>query len=149
MAGLIDAGDRDIEVLDGSFAVDGVSYVVEEFLDAEARAQMVITLPDHDAVFTGDLVFNEVHLFLTSDLGNWVSVLEDIQLDSPANVYPGHGLPAGPGVYAETVAYIRTAQASLSSSTSSDQYRAAMIDAYPDWKEPSLIDYFPRELLGQ
>ncbi len=149
VAGLIDAGDREVEVLDGSFTVDGVEYVAEEYLDAEAAAQMVITLPDHDAVFTGDLVFNEVHLFLTSDLDNWISILEALELDSPASVYPGHGLPAGPDVYAETIGYIRTAQANLSSSTSSDQYRAAMIDAYPDWKEPSLIDYFPRELLGQ
>ena len=65
VAGLIDAGDREVDVLDGSFTIDGVDYLAEEFLDAEASAQMVLTLPDHDAIFTGDLVFNETHLFLT------------------------------------------------------------------------------------
>ncbi|MFN3217726.1 MAG: alpha/beta fold hydrolase [Acidimicrobiales bacterium] len=149
VAGLVDAGDRDVEVLDNSFTIDGVAYLVEEYLDAEASAQMVITLPDHDAVFTGDLVFNEVHLFLTPDLDNWIAILEDLQSDSPTNVYPGHGPPAGPGVYAETITYLRTARANLASSVTGEEYKAAMIDAYPDWSEQSLIDYFPRELLSR
>lgn len=85
---------------------------------------MVITLPDHDTVFTGDLVFTQTHLFLTPELGNWISILEDLQLDSPANVYPGHGPPTGPGVYAETIDYLRTAQANLSRATSGEQPKA-------------------------
>jgi glyoxylase-like metal-dependent hydrolase (beta-lactamase superfamily II) len=149
VAELIDAGDRRVEVFDDPFTIDGVEYVVKEYLDAEASAQMVITLPDHDMVFTGDLVFNETHLFLTLELDNWISIREDLRLDSPANVYPGHGPPAGPGVYAENINYIRTAQANLSSATSSEEYKAAMIDAYPSWREPGLIDYFPRELLPE
>ena len=149
VAELIDAGDRDVQVLDGSFTIDGVDYVAEEFLDAEASAQMVITLPGHDAIFTGDLVFNETHLFLTSDIDNWISILEELQPDSPADVYPGHGPPAGVEVYAETVDYLRTARSNLSRATSAEQYTAAMVDAYPSWTEPGLIDFFPRELLGR
>jgi len=149
VAELIDAGDREIEILDGAFTIDGIEYVADEYLDAEARAQMVVTLPGHDAIFTGDLVFNETHLFLTPHLDRWISILEEIEVDSPSRVYPGHGLPAGPGVYAETIEYIRTAQANLTSASSGEEYTAAMIDAYPDWREPSLIEFYPRALLSQ
>jgi glyoxylase-like metal-dependent hydrolase (beta-lactamase superfamily II) len=38
VAELIDAGDRDIEVLDGEFTIDGIDYLAEEYLEAEARA---------------------------------------------------------------------------------------------------------------
>ena len=95
--------------LDGAFTIDG--YVAEEYLDVEARAQMVITLPDHDTIFTGDLVFNETHLFLVPNLDRWISILEELQIDSPTRVSPGHGPPADPAVYGETINYIRTAQA--------------------------------------
>ena len=113
VAELIDAGNRDIEILDGAFTIDGIDYIAEEYLDVEAQAQMVITLPDHDAIFTGDLVFNETHLFLTPHLDRWISILEELQIDSPSRVYPGHGPPADPAVYGETIDYIRTAQANL------------------------------------
>lgn len=149
VAELIDAGDRDIEILDRAFTIDGINYLAEEFLDAEARAQMVITLPDHDAIFTGDLVFNETHLYLTPQLDRWISILEELRLDSPDKVYPGHGLPADPTVYAETITYIRTAQVNLAAASSGEEYTAAMLDAYPDWREPSLVDFYPRALLSQ
>lgn len=149
VAELIDAGNRDIEILDGAFTIDGIDYVAEEYLDVEAQAQMVITLPDHDAIFTGDLVFNETHLFLTPHLDRWISILEELQVDSPARVYPGHGPPAGPAVYGETITYIRTAQANLAAATNGEECKAAMIDAYPLWQEPSLIQYYPRALLSQ
>lgn len=149
VAELIDAGNRDIEILDGAFTIDGIDYVAEEYLDVEARAQMVITLPDHDAIFTGDLVFNETHLFLTPNLDRWISILEELQIDSPARVYPGHGPPADPAVYGETINYIRTAQANLAAATNGEDYKAAMIDAYPHWQEAGLIDYYPRALLSQ
>ncbi len=149
VAEFIDAGNRDIKILDGAFTIDGIDYVAEEYLDVEARAQMVITLPDHDAIFTGDLVFNETHLFLTPHLDRWISILEELRVDSPSRVYPGHGPPAGPAVYGETITYIRTAQANLASALSGEEYTAAMIDAYPSWQEPSLIQYYPKALLSQ
>ena len=149
VADLIDAGNRDIEILEGAFTIDGIDYLAEEYLEAEARAQMVVTLPDHDAIFTGDLVFNDTHLFLTSNLDRWISILEELQLDSPTNVYPGHGPSAERAVYAETIDYIRTARANLAAATSGEEYKAAMINAYPDWQEPGLIDFYPRALLSQ
>lgn len=149
VAELIDAGNRDIEILDGAFTIDGIDYVAEEYLDVEARAQMVITLPDHDAIFTGDLVFNETHLFLTPNLDRWISILEELEIDSPSRVYPGHGPPADPAVYGEMINYIRTAQANLAAAANGENYKAAMIDAYPHWQETGLIDYYPRALLSQ
>jgi glyoxylase-like metal-dependent hydrolase (beta-lactamase superfamily II) len=149
VADLIDAGDRDIEILEGPFMIDGIEYVADEYLDVEARAQMVVTLPDHDAIFTGDLVFNETHLFLTPHLDRWISILEELQLDSPSRVYPGHGPPDDPSVYAATIEYLLTARAELASASSGEEYTAAMIDAYPDWEEPSLIEFYPRALLSQ
>lgn len=149
VAELIDAGNRTVEILDGAFTIDGIDYLAEEYVDAEARAQMVITLPDQDAIFTGDLVFNETHLFLTPHLDRWISILEELQIDSPSRVFPGHGLPADPTVYADTIDYIRTAQANLAAASSGEEYTAAMIDAYPDWEEPSLIEFYPRALLSQ
>ena len=38
VAELVNAGAREVEVLDDSFTIDGVGYVIEEYLDAEARA---------------------------------------------------------------------------------------------------------------
>lgn len=149
VADLIDADSRDIEILEGSFAVDGVEYSITEYSDAEADAQMVVTLEEQDAIFTGDLAYNETHLFLTPELDNWISILDELRADSPANVFPGHGPPTDPAVYGDNIEYIRTAEANLRAATSAEDYTAAMIEAYPERQGEALIDFYAEDLVSK
>jgi glyoxylase-like metal-dependent hydrolase (beta-lactamase superfamily II) len=53
---------------------------------------LVLYIPEQNILFTGDLVFNQMHPWLgNGDPDNWIDVLEKIKSLNPSHVIPGHG----------------------------------------------------------
>ncbi len=148
VAGRIDAGDREIEILDGPFTIDGVEYVATEYLDAEDTSQMVVEMVGRDAVFSGDLVYNGVHAFLTEDLENWISIIDELAADEPALVFPGHGPVGDATAYADTRAYLETAIEVLPTVSTVDEFEVAMLEAYPDRLGAFFIRFYGEGLVA-
>ncbi len=132
VAARIDAGDREIEVLDGPFTVDGVDYVATEYLDAEDESQMVVEVVDQSALFIGDLVYHDTHHFLTPELENWIAILEELQAHGAEVVFPGHGPVADAAALGETIDYLQTVIDLLPTVSTVEEYEAALFAAYPD-----------------
>lgn len=148
VAAAIDAGDREIEILDGDFTIDGVDYVATEFLDAEAPAQMVIEMAGGAAIFIGDLVYHDVHFFLTPDLENWISILEELKQGEPDIVFPGHGPVADLASIDESIDYLKAIIEILPGVASVEEYEAAVLDAYPDRAGAFFFGFYAESLVA-
>ena len=126
----------------GEMEIDGVTYRFEVFTDAEAEEQVVISLPDHGVVATGDLVYNQYHAVMTPTFDNWIGILEELAADDDLTVViPGHGPPGGPEAFADTIDYLTTAQEIFAQSDDADAFNAAMVEAYPDRPGANLLAF--------
>lgn len=136
----------------GNVVIDGVTFQLDKVLDAEAAVQLVVRLPEHGVVMTGDIVYSFVHLILAGQIPTWTIALQD--LASTAEQYPtvlaGHGIPASPSVYNTNIEYLAKAAELLNSVDNSDDFRQGLLDAFPELTMPAAIDFaipflFPNE----
>ena len=136
----------------GNVVIDGVNFQLDKVLDAEAAVQLVVRLPDHGVVITGDIVYSFVHLILAGQIPTWTIALQD--LASTADQFPivlaGHGIPASPSVYNTNIEYLAKAAELLNTVDNSADFRQGLLDAFPDLTMPAAIDFaipllFPNE----
>ena len=126
-----------------SIAIDGVTFELEKVIDAEASSQLVIRLPDHGIVITGDIVYSGVHLILAGQPDTWTIALNN--LTATSSEYPivlaGHGVPADPSVYDVNIRWLAKAQELLDTVDNADDFRQGLIDAFPELTMPAAIDF--------
>ena len=136
----------------GTIIIDGVTFELERVLDAEAATQLVVRLPDHGVVITGDIVYSGVHLILAGQIAPWTTALQN--LGATSDQYPivlaGHGAPAAPVVYEENISWLAKAGELLASVDNSADFKQGLIDAFPNLGMPAAIDFvfgflFPEE----
>jgi glyoxylase-like metal-dependent hydrolase (beta-lactamase superfamily II) len=89
-----------------------LSFTVHEVGPAESHADSYFTLTANGGpaiAFTGDLAFHGTHPF-TADghSGPWLAALDVLASDlaGTGRLYPGHGDPAGPGMFADQRRYL-------------------------------------------
>jgi glyoxylase-like metal-dependent hydrolase (beta-lactamase superfamily II) len=89
-----------------------LSFTVHEVGPAESHADsyFILTANGGTAIaFTGDLAFHGTHPF-TADghSGPWLAALDVLasELAGTGRLYPGHGEPAGPGLFADQRRYL-------------------------------------------
>ena len=89
-----------------------LTFTVRELGPGESHADSYFLLSAdgrRQAAFTGDLVFNGMHAY-TADghSARWLAALDmlDGELADVGALYPGHGVPAGPGMFAEQRRYL-------------------------------------------
>ena len=89
-----------------------LTFTVRELGPAESHADsyFLLSADGHAPVaFTGDLAFNGMHPY-TADghSAGWLAALDvlDGELAGVATLYPGHGDPAGPGIFTEQRRYL-------------------------------------------
>jgi glyoxylase-like metal-dependent hydrolase (beta-lactamase superfamily II) len=89
-----------------------LTFTVRELGPAESHADSYFLLSvgrGAPVAFTGDLAFNGMHPY-TADghSARWLATLDEVagELAGAGTLYPGHGDPAGPGVFAEQRRYL-------------------------------------------
>lgn len=127
----------------GPVEIDGVDFVLEEVLEAEAEVQLVIKVPSAGVVATGDIVYSGTHLILAGDPPTWTDALNGLKATSAEYpiVLPGHGVPAGPGVYDENIAWLATASELMDTASTGEEFKTGLIDAFPDLELEGAIDF--------
>lgn len=137
-----------VEITPGTQVIDGVTFVFEAHSGGEAADELVIKLPEHGVLIAQDLVYNQLHLFLgNNDIAGWQRAIELLAADSAYDtVLAGHGQPAGPEVYAEIGRYLADARELLGDD--GEAYKKAIVDRYPSYGGPFLIDIANRYLFG-
>lgn len=127
----------------GTVVIDGVTFELDRILNAEAATQMVVRLPDHGVIITGDIVYSGVHLILAGQIDPWTTALEN--LGATSEDYPivlaGHGLPASPDVYDANISWLAKAAELIGMVDNGADFKQGLIDAFPDLGMPAAIDF--------
>jgi cyclase len=72
--------------------VGGTEVRLIEVGPAHTRGDVVVHVPAHDVVFTGDILFNGGHpIVWAGPVANWTAACDRIVGLAPATVVPGHG----------------------------------------------------------
>jgi len=132
----------------GDELIDGTRFSFELLTGGEAHDQLLITLPDHGILVAQDLVYNNVHLYFgEDDIVGWQQALNTIASHPRAHVVlAGHGLPTTMAVIDELRHYLTDAERLLQDD--GDAYKAAIIEAYPNYGGRFIIDIANRYLFG-
>lgn len=127
----------------GNLTIDGVSFMLEKILDAEAHTQLVIKLPEQGVLAAGDIVYSGVHLILAGQVDTWTTALNN--LASTGDQYPvvlaGHGVPTTPAAYDTNIAWLAKAGELIGTADNADDFKQGLIDAFPDLGMPAAIDF--------
>jgi glyoxylase-like metal-dependent hydrolase (beta-lactamase superfamily II) len=116
---------------------------------AHSKGDQVITVPDADVLFTGDLAeagqFAIFPWFPPHDTDvsgtRWLAVMERLAEQTPRVVVPGHGDIGGPQLLADVRDYLRLLRdetwtrrdSAMSEDTIVDEVSALMIERHPEW----------------
>ena len=138
-------------VYDDSYDLDLGGRVVQ--LRATGRAHskgdQVVTVPDADVLFTGDLAeagqFAIFPWFPPHDTDvsglRWIDVMKRLAAQDPRVVVPGHGDIGGAQLLTDVTRYLEMLRdetwlrqdSAMSEQTIVEEVRAVMIEQYPDW----------------
>ncbi|WP_416971798.1 MBL fold metallo-hydrolase [Streptomyces sp. 4F14] len=138
----------DVAVVPGTETIDGVPFVFEAVSGGEAADELLVKLPEQGVLVAQDLVYHDVHLYLgNNDITGWEKAVDALAAETGYDtVLAGHGLPAGPEVYAGIRRYLADARALLGDD--GEAYKKAIVDRYPTHTGPFLIDIANRSLFG-
>jgi glyoxylase-like metal-dependent hydrolase (beta-lactamase superfamily II) len=117
----------------GTLTIDGINYEFEIFLDGESHEALVIKLPDYGVMATGDVLYNGYHMVMNPNIPNWIEQIATLEaMGDYQLLLPGHGAPTDPSFYAVATEYLKTAQGFYEELDSGEEFKAAMLEAYPD-----------------
>ena len=123
------------------FLVDGQKIELMQGQGDELTSRNTyVWIPSLRALITGDIVFDQVHVWLaSSDEASrkaWLETLDRLAALHPLVLVPGHekdhGLEVTPGAIFFTRQYIRDFEAARGTASSADELTAAMKAKYPD-----------------
>jgi glyoxylase-like metal-dependent hydrolase (beta-lactamase superfamily II) len=123
---------------------------------AHSKGDQVVTVPDVDILFAGDLVdagqFAIFPWFPPHDTDvsgtRWLAVMQRLVADSPQIVVPGHGDVGGPRLLADVRDYLQLLRdetwvrrdSALSEETIVEEISALMVQRHPDWAGQEWIE---------
>ncbi|MEM7536024.1 MAG: MBL fold metallo-hydrolase [Chloroflexota bacterium] len=127
----------------GTMEIDGVTFEFEMVKDAEAEFQVVTKLPDYGVVSVGDIVYSGVHLILAGAPPTWTEALENLKAEGDVYpiVLPGHGATTDPSIYDTNIAWLAKASELMGTATSAEEFKAGLVDAFPDLGLRGAIDF--------
>ena len=65
---------------EGSELIDGVIFSFTKFVKTESPTNLLISLPTLKMMFSGDLVFNQMHFYLADkNFDNWINIMKGFQ----------------------------------------------------------------------
>jgi glyoxylase-like metal-dependent hydrolase (beta-lactamase superfamily II) len=116
----------------------------------------VVTVPDAEVMFTGDLVetgqFSIFPWFPPYDIDvsgvGWIAVMQRLIDERPGVVVPGHGDIGGPQFLADVRDYLqelrdetwRRRDSGMSEQAIAEEVRAEMIQRHPGWAQQEWIE---------
>ena len=127
----------------GTVEIDGVTFEFVEVMDAEAEIQVVTKVPGYGVIAVGDIVYSGLHLILAGNPPTWIEALENLKADSDDYpiVLPGHGASTDPSVYDANIAWLMKAGKLMGTATSGDEFKAGLVEAFPELGLATAIDF--------
>lgn len=102
-----------------TLSIGGITLVINHYGSGHTDNDLVIHLPDHNIVHTGDLVFNGLHPYFdpsaNASANGWIESLRQTRklCNAETTVIPGHGPIAGPEIIDTQIKYFESLIASI------------------------------------
>jgi len=127
----------------GREVVEGVSLEFATLQDHEAAESLVIKMPELGIYIAQDLLYNDVHLWLPGSTEGWRKALNQLQAETAYSTFlVGHGQPTDKRVIARNLTYLDTVDRIRRSAVNGADYKAQLLQAYPDLAGAQLIDIY-------
>ena len=127
----------------GMERIDGILFNYERIQGGENLNTLLISLPMHQAVAVGDLVYNKFHVYVgeTTDFSQWIKILNYMKVKYPyRNILIGHGDPAKACNYQETIDYIEYVRNVANTFKTLPEYRASILKVYPNYPNEAIVN---------
>jgi glyoxylase-like metal-dependent hydrolase (beta-lactamase superfamily II) len=142
-----------IDVIDGttlSLPNGGELTIDASYPAMEAAHMTTLYAPEINALFTADLVYNDVHPWLgqgveRSHAETWIATLatlKDRYGDSKVTIHPGHGPSGGIDLIDGISGYITAFLAQADRATTNDALSAAMTSLYPRHEQADFLLHY-------
>lgn len=135
---------------EGPVTIDGVQFVFHKIEKAECITNLMVELPDFKTLLPQDLVYNNVYLFVGELHGpernvlcfeGWLDTLQDLKTRGFELVIPGHGEPTDSGIFDRCMTFLQAAREVFQSTTDPEQFKAQLIERFPEYRLPLLLDF--------
>lgn len=145
---------------EGIFDLDGVRINLIKVLETECPVNMVVELPDYQAILAQDLVYNGVYPYFGEKtqsgdfcFDNWIKVLKSFQEKGYQHVFPGHGDPTDASIFQEMIGYLDFVKGKVAEGQQGDDLVASIKTQYPGYQLDltlymsiySLFNYRPQQ----
>lgn len=140
--GILDFEDHQF-TLDGG----GTLLIKTDYKPAEAEHVTTVFSEDLNALFSSDLCYNGVHLWLgqgvdQQHIDNWKSELNRLKADytdPTLTVYPGHGGKSSIQLFDSVLQYLSDFVQVVAKADSKEQAMEMMKNQYPDWEQADFL----------
>jgi glyoxylase-like metal-dependent hydrolase (beta-lactamase superfamily II) len=125
-----------------TLSLEGQKIEISQVKGAEAHSQNVLRIPSLNALFTGDLVYSGVHLWLAEGRPTqWKQALNKLKAESTpeTRVFPGHGSAGGVELLEGNIAYIEQFEKALQKPKAEDA-KQEMKRLFPKHALPIILD---------
>jgi len=136
---------------EGEETIDGVKYIFEKVLDAEAGVQLLIKLPEQNVLIAQDLVFNKIHLFLGQNaIDGWIKVVNNLKRETEYDtILVGHGENADISIFDNMLKYLEASKEILAKVNNGTELKAKLVERFPGYEAPFLLDISSRFLFNE
>lgn len=125
----------------------GRLHFASDYPATEAAHMTTIFVPDANALFTADLVYNDVHAWLgqgvsVEDAHRWIAVLAELKAryaDRNVTIYPGHGAAGGLPLLDRIRSYLLDFLAAAASSASNAGMTDRLTALYPGYEQVDFL----------
>lgn len=129
----------------GTVVIDSVTWEIVSFSEAETGEQLAFKLPDLGIYIVQDLIYSGSHLYITRYFDHWIDILKGF-LESEYELFlPGHGGPADKKEIRANIEYLEKAREIFDTNPAPEEFKSAMLAAFPQRGGEGIIDiYLPR-----
>jgi glyoxylase-like metal-dependent hydrolase (beta-lactamase superfamily II) len=133
----------------GEETIGDVKFIFERVLNTESPSTLVIKLPELGIIIAQDILYNNAHAFITAPTDGWKIALKNLRESEDYDIIlPGHGRPADKSDIDNALMYIDKASEILSKTNDPNEYKHALLEAYPSYAAAKLIDIYSPILFG-
>lgn len=129
-------------ITEGEEIIDGVKFVYQKVIDAEAGVQLLIKLPAQKTLIAQDLIFTNTHLFIGQNaFDGWNKVITEMENMKAYNyILAGHGIPTDNSIYAKMRSYINDSKEIMKTAKNGKELKSKLVKKYPNRKEAFMLD---------
>jgi len=133
----------------GEETIGGVKFIFERVLNTESPSALVIKLPELGIAIVQDILYHNAHSFITGPVDGWKAALTQVRDDEDYDIIlPGHGKPADKSAIDNALIYLDKCGKILAKTNGPEEYKEALLEAYPSYAAAKLIDIYIPILFG-